>query len=261
MTTTDYSSNNNLTNELELFLAENANNFINGNRAFNQWTGKETDACEYKQLLALATKPQSYYINSLNNISGISDKDNQTDNFLSFTPIGNAAQVNIPNFLDRAVPSHLNNTSSVYTLPYATSPNLQMASNVNTMDTDNDLILKTGLNLRSKNNRAELTAKKYPHYGDIHAADIEVTVQNAGQFADNSLPNTIQTNIPGLNNSIDYHNAQNGIGINALGGRNGFGISTRVMVRNFNNGPSMSCKQYERHHHNPHHNPHHNNTN
>lgn len=237
MVTTDYSSNSNFTEELENFLAENSNNFINGNRTFNQWTGKETDPSEYKQLLALATKPQNYYINSLNNISGISDKNNQNENYLSFTPIGNAAQVNIPNFLDRAIPSHLKHTSSVYTLPYATSPNLQMSNNVNVLDTDNDLTLKTGLHLRSKNNRAHTTEKKLPYYGDVHAAEMQVTVQNAGQSTDSSQINTIKTDIPGIRNSIDYSNSANGVGINALGGRNGFGISTRVMFRNYNDGP------------------------
>jgi len=246
MVTTDYSTNNNYTDELDKFLAENSNNLINGNRVFNQWTGKETDSCEYKNLLNLSTKPLQYYVNSLNNISGINENNNQTENFLSFTPIGNAASVNVPNFLDRPVPSHLNNTSSVYTLPYNTSPNLQMANNINTMDTDNDLILKTGLHLRPKNNNAELSAKKFPHYGDIHAADIAVTVQNAGQFANKSLPNTFQTDIPGLKNSLDYNNSQNGIGINALGGPNQIGIPTRVLMSNFINGPSMSCAQYKK---------------
>ena len=99
MVTTDYSSNNNYTGELEQFLAENTNQMINGDRVFNQWTGKETDACEYKNLLNLATKPMEYYVNSLNNISGIHEDNNQNENFLSFTPIGYASQVNIPNFL------------------------------------------------------------------------------------------------------------------------------------------------------------------
>ena len=245
MTTADYSSNNNYTGELEQFLAENTNQMINRERVFNQWTGKETDSCEYKNLLNLATKPMEYYVNSLNNISGIHENNNQNDNFLSFTPIGNAAQVNIPNFFDRPIPSHLNNLSSVYTLPYLTSPNLQMANNINTLDTDNDLILKTGLHLRPKNNKSDLSSKKYPHYGDIHAAEFDLTVQNAGQNTNTSVSNKIQTDIPGLKNSYDYENSENGIGINALGGVNGFGISTRVALSNFYNGPSMSCKKYQ----------------
>jgi hypothetical protein len=244
MVTTDYSSNNNYTGELEQFLAENTNQMINGERVFNQWTGKETDACEYKNLLNLATKPMEYYVNSLNNISGIHEDNNQNDNFLSFTPIGYAAHVNIPNFLDRAIPSHLNNISSVYTLPYLTSPNLQMANNINILDTDNDLILKTGLHLRPKNNKAHLSSKKLPHFGDIHATELNLTVQNAGQNADKSVSNKIQTDIPGLRNSYDYKSSQNGIGINALGGVLGFGVPTRVALSNLYNGPSMSCKQY-----------------
>lgn len=244
MVTTDYSSNNNYTGELEQFLAENTNQMINGERVFNQWTGKETDSCEYKQLLNLATKPMEYYVNSLNNISGIHEDNNQNENFLSFTPIGYAAQVNIPNFLDRPILSHSNSLPSTYTLPYLTSPNLQMASNVNTLDTDNDLILKTGLGLRSKNNKAHLSAKTFPYYGDIHAAEFNLTVQNAGQNADPSVSNKIKTDISGLRHSYDYKNSQNGIGINALGGVLGFGISTRVALSNLYNGPSMSNKQY-----------------
>ena len=235
MTTTDYSSNNNYTGELEQFLAENTNQMINGERVFNQWTGKETDSCEYKQLLNLATKPMEYYVNSLNNISGIHEDNNQTENFLSFTSVGNAAQVHIPNFFDRPTPSNLNHLSSIYTLPYSTSPNLQMANNINTLDTDNDLILKTGLHLRSKNNKAELSAIKHPTYGDIHAAEFNLTVQNAGQNADKSVSNKIQTDIPGLKHSYDYKSSQNGIGINALGGVNSIGISSRNLMQNFYN--------------------------
>ena len=89
----DYSNNNNFTNELNNFLAENSNNFVNGDRLFNQWTGRHTDSCEYKQRLNLATKPMEYYVNSLNNISGLPDNEE----FLSFTPIGNAQNVHISN--------------------------------------------------------------------------------------------------------------------------------------------------------------------
>lgn len=237
----DYSKNNNFTNELNNFLAENSNNFVNGGRLFNQWTGIHTDSCEYKQRLNLATKPMEYYVNSLNNISGLPDNEE----FLSFTPVGNAQNVNIANLFDRPIPSTLQTTSSVYTLPYTTSPNLQLANNVNTLDTDIDLTLKTGLGLRSKNNQADLSTKNWPVYGDISSAAIGVTVQNAGQH--NNLPPDMQVvnpNIPGLNHLPSPESE--GVGINQLGGPNQIGLSSTVMLRNFQNGPNMSCKDYKK---------------
>jgi len=273
----DYSNINNYTDSLNNFLAENSENFVNGDRTFNQWTGKFTDSCEYKQRLNLATKPMEYYVNSLNNISGFSqtnnkeeftnDDNNVNNTFLSFTPIGNAAQQNISNIFDRPIPSTLQTTSSVYTLPYLTSPNLQATNNINTLDTDTDLMLKTGLGLRNKNNRAELSAKKHATYGDIHADEFGVTVQNAGHnytneinhnnnlnskienFSDspaNSVNNylSLNPNIPGLNVAINYENGSQGRGILALGGPRQVGISTRNAMINLFNGPYQSCPEY-----------------
>uniref|UniRef100_A0A6C0LGT1 Uncharacterized protein n=1 Tax=viral metagenome TaxID=1070528 RepID=A0A6C0LGT1_9ZZZZ len=237
----DYSYNNNFTNELNNFLAENSENFVNGNRLFNQWTGRHTDSCEYKQRLNLATKPMEYFVNSLNNISGLPDNEE----FLSFTPVGNAQTVHISNLFDRPIPSSLQTTPSIYTLPYSTSPNLQMENNINTLDTDLDLTLKTGLGLRPKNNQADLSSKNWPVYGDISAATLGVTSQNAGQHS--KLPHSMRVinhNIPGLNHMPSPESE--GIGIMQLGGVNGFGISSTVMMRNYNNGPNLSCKQYKK---------------
>lgn len=237
----DYSYNNNFTNELNNFLAENSNNFVNGDRLFNQWTGKHTDSCEYKQRLNLATKPMEYFVNSLNNISGLPNNEE----FLSFTPIGNAQNVHISNLFDRPIPSTLQTTPSIYTLPYSTSPNLQMENNINILDTDLDLTLKTGLGLRPKNNQADLSSKNWPVYGDISAAAIAVTAQNAGQH--NDLPHSmrvINPDIPGLNHIPSPESE--GVGIMQLGGVNQFGLSSTVMLRNWQNGPNLSCKQYKK---------------
>jgi len=237
----DYSYNNNFTNELNNFLAENSENFVNGDRLFNQWTGRHTDSCEYKQRLNLATKPMEYFVNSLNNISGLPDNEE----FLSFTPVGNAQNVHISNLFDRPIPSTLQTTPSIYTLPYSTSPNLQMENNINTLDTDLDLTLKTGLGLRPKNNQADLSSKNWPVYGDISAAAIGVTVQNAGQH--NDLPHNmrvINPDIPGLNHIPSPESE--GVGIMQLGGPNQIGLSTTVMLRNWQNGPNLSCKQYKK---------------
>lgn len=188
-------NNNYFINSQNNFLAENSNKFVNGDRVFNQWTGKHTDSCEYKQRLNLATKPMEYYVNSLNNISGLQ----QNEEFLSFTPIGQANTVFVPNVYDRPIPSTLQKSNESNTIPFATSPNLGATNNINTYDTDNDLILKTGLTIRRKNNQAELAAKQWPNYGDIHAAAIGVTVQNFGQYNDNEAVNsTYNKNIPGL---------------------------------------------------------------
>ena len=236
----DYSVNDNFTNDLNNFLAENSQNFVNGDRVFNQLTSNHTDSCEYKQRLNLATKPMEYYVNSLNNISGLPENEE----FLSFTPVGNAQTVNIPNLFDRPIPSSLQTTSSVYTPPYSTSPDLQMANNINTLNTDLDLTLKTGLGLRQKNNQADLSTKNWPVYGDIHSAAIAVTDQNAGQH--NNLPpqfNVINNYIPGLNHMPSPESE--GVGIMQLGGVNGFGISSTVATKNYLNGPNMSCAQFK----------------
>jgi hypothetical protein len=241
-TQVDYTNVNNYTNDLNNFLAENSEQFVNGDRTFNQWTNKFSDACESKQRLNLATKPMEYFVNSLNNISGTTE-----ENFLSFTPIGNASQQNIANTFDRPIPSTLLTTSSVYTLPYLTSPNLQATNNINTLDTDTDLMLKTGLGLRNKNNRADLSEKRFPNYGDIH--DMGVTVQNAGQF--NKSKSKINPKLPpGLNIDINYENNTQGIGILPLGGPNGFGIDTYNMNLNLQHGPFQSCPDYMKNPHN-----------
>ena len=237
----DYSRNNNFTNDLNNFLAENSNNFVNGDRLFNQWTGKHTDSCEYKQRLNLATKPMEYFVNSLNNISGLPENEE----FLSFTPVGNAQNVNISNLFDRPIPSSLQTTSSIYTFPYSTSPNLQMENNINTLDTDLDLTLKTGLGLRSKNNQAELSSKIWPVYGNLYNTAIGVTSQNAGQYT--KLPpefNVVNPNIPGLNHLPSPESE--GVGIMQNGGIDGFGISTTVALRNLQNGPNMNSLQYKK---------------
>jgi len=240
----EYSNNDNsthtFTNATNNFLAENSNNFVNSDRTFNQWTGIDSDSCSYNQRLNLATKPMEYYVNSLNNISGV---DNQ-DTFLSFTPVGNAQQVNIPNLFDRAIPSTLEKKSSTYTLPYLTSPCFGASNNINTYDTDTDLILKAGLLLRSKNNQANLSQKQWPNYGDIHANEFDATVQNAGQNNDPNLHKSYNSNIPGLNSTP---NTQfNGIGVVSLNAGDNFWISSTNALQNYMNGPYLNCKEYKK---------------
>tara|TARA_B100001093_G_scaffold501778_1_gene553894 strand:+ start:357 stop:1088 length:732 start_codon:yes stop_codon:yes gene_type:complete len=207
---------------------------VNGDRVFNQWTGINSDSCEYKQLLNLATKPMEYYVNSLNNISGLPENEE----FLSFTPIGNATVYNIPNMFDRPIPSTLQRTSSTYTPKYSTSPFLGNNNNVNVLDTDNDLILKTGLTLRSKNNQSELSAKNWPKYGDISSASLDVSTQNFGQFQSPDLPSSVNSNISGLNVMPNHYFNQR------MQDPSRMFVNTYVANQNYFNGPSPSPQQY-----------------
>lgn len=234
----EYSNNNNNIDNLNQFLATNSKNLVNGERLFNQFTNSFYDSCEYKNNLNLATKPMRYYVNSLNNISGLLKNEQN----LAFTPIGNAQVQNISNIYERAIPSKLTRGSSIYTLPYSTSPDLQKASNINTLDTDMDLILKTGLTLRNKNN--DLSDITFPYFGDIHSSDIGVLYQNAGQYNDlKPEMQVVNPNIDGLNHS--RNNISVGNGILALGGTNGFGISSRNAIRNISNGKYLNNKEYK----------------
>lgn len=243
----EYSNNSNnfmntekFTNEMNHFWAENSKTLVNGDRTFNQWTDIRTDPCSYNQRLNLSTKPMEYYVNSLNNISGLPNEDT----FLSFTPVGNAQQVNVPNLFDRAIPSTLQTTPSVYTYPYSTSPFFGSSNNINTLDTDTDLMLKTGLTLRNKNNQANLAQKNWPVFGDIHAADIGVTVQNAGQYNSPHLPRELNPKIPGLN--VTANPQANGIGVVSMNAGGNYWISSTNALQNFMNGPFLDCKEYKK---------------
>jgi hypothetical protein len=180
-----------------------------------------------------------YYVNSLNNISGLPENEE----FLSFTPIGNAQNVHIANLYDRPIPSTLQTTSPPYTFPYNTSPNLQMSNNINTLDTDMDLTLKTGLGLRQKNNQANLSSISWPSFGDISAAAHAVTSQNAGQNIKN-LPKDAMVkypDIPGLNHMPSA--ISQGVGILNDPSRNF--VDSYVVIKNYQIGPFKSSKEYK----------------
>lgn len=246
-------------NQLNNFLAKNSNNFVNGDRTFNQWTGKHTDSCEYKQRLNLATKPMEYYVNSLNNISGATKCDepiessgssqkegfgnqklyNNNNPFLTFTPIGNTQVVNIANVYDRPIPSTLQKTSSIYTLPYSTSPFLGASNNVNNLDTDNDLVLKAGRHLRSKNNSAKDSEKQFAFDGDLIKEELASTVQRIDPLP-TGLSDVINPNVPGLNVAYNYR-----INNNTLSDPSRTSVSSTVALRNYHTGPLLSCPEYK----------------
>ena len=230
----DYSYNNNTqVDSLDLFLSEN-------DRTFNQLTAKHSDTGSYKQRLTLATKPLQYYVNSLNNVSGL----NNNDNFLSFTPIGNAQVVNIQNINDRPIPSTLQTTPSVYTSPYSTSPFLGSSNNINTYDTDTDLFLKTGSLLRNKNNQSELSQVKWASFADVSEKSVGVTTQNAGQHNSNDLEKSFNPHIPGLN--VTPNDYSKGIGAINMDPGSNYLVSSRNALQNFANGPFLDCKQFKK---------------
>lgn len=240
--TNNFENTNKFTNELNNFFAENSNNFVNGDRAFNQWTGKHTDSCEYKQRLNLATKPMEYYVNSLTNISGLNDNED----FFSFTPVGQAQTVHISGQFDRPIPSTLQKTSSLYTPPYSTSPFLGQANNINTLDTDNDLILKAGLELRRKNNQSQLAEMKWPTYGDIHEAELAVTTQKSKLHYPKDLPSSVNPNVLGLNVQANDEIIGSGFQSNAWIG----GLSSTNALQNYLNY-IQSCPAYVKAHKHP----------
>jgi len=212
----------------------NHSNNLNNNAMFDEWTRIHNDSASISQQDDLSTKPMKYYANSFNNISGTNDK------YLAFTPIGQAQFSAVPNVYDRAIPSNLNRGhSSVYTPPMSTSAFLGSSNGVNPLETDLDLTLKTGLTLRSKRSDNDVSAIKFPHYGDL-AVKAEV-VQNAGQFWDNKLSNRFNQDILGLNESMSI--TSQGAGGNYTLFSNQAGISTRNAMINYQNPGGKSGAQ------------------
>lgn len=211
---------------------------VNENRVFNQFTRGYYDSCEYQNLLKVATKPLKYVVNSFNNTTGTENPD------LAFTPVGNQRPENVRNMYERPLPSKLNRSNTVYTLPYATSPGIGYANNVNTLDTDLDLSLKTGIGQnRLKSSGKDISYVTFPHYGDLYDSEFTKTVQNAGNYFKEGSVYTDRLNeqIRGLNEQESLNT--NGIGIiRPYTGLN-FGISSRVAYMNLANGPLKSCPE------------------
>ena len=212
-------------------------NNSNQNFTFDQWTGVHSDPCEYKQSLNLATKPLQYYVNSLNNVSGTQEPH------LTFTPVGNAKGEHISNIFERPIPSTLQKSSATYTTPYATSPFIGAQNNFNPVDTDTDLTLKTGLELRPKN--LDLSNLKWPSFGDIHSHSIKTLYNNAGQFygknsaGDTVLSNRMNQTINGLNEQQSKISQGTGAIWPDYSGHQ-IGADTYQMQLNYQNGPHLS---------------------
>ena len=206
--------------------SNNSMNIINKERGFDTWTGIYNDPASTENSYKLSTKPMKYYVNSLNTKDGTENRD------LSYTSVGQAQFSAIANVYDRAIPSNLNRgTSSTYTFPHSTSAFLGSTNNISHVNTDTDLNLKTGLNIRAKRSENDISSIQYPHYGDISVK--EKIVQNAGQFWDNSKSNKINDRILGLNESMSTQSQ--GPGGNYSLGPHQCGISTRNAMINYQN--------------------------
>ena len=206
--------------------AENSMNIINDDRQFNTWTNIHNDPASTNNSYKISTKPIKYYVNSLNTKAGTENQD------LNFTIVGNAQFSAVANIYDRAIPSNLSRgVSSTYTFPHSTGAFLGSTNNISHVNTDTDLNLKTGLNIRPKRSENDLSDIKYPHYGDVSVkASI---VQNAGQFWDNSKSNKINNGILGLNESMNIESQ--GKGGNYSLGPHQCGISSRNAMINYQN--------------------------
>lgn len=211
---------------------------VNENRVFNQFTRGYYDSCEYQNLLKVSTKPLKYVVNSFNNTTGTENPD------LAFTPIGNQRPEYVRNMYERPLPTKLDRSNTVYTLPYSTSPGIGYANNINTLDTDLDLALKTGIGgPRAKSSGNDHSYIKYPHYGDLYVDQFNNTVQNAGHLfkEGNVHTNRLNQDILGLNEQEGLY--ANGIGIVRPYTGLDFGISSRVAYMNLANGPLKSCPE------------------
>ena len=214
--------------------AKNSMNIINNNKQYNEWTGIYNDPSSTENNYKLATKPMKYYVNSLNNKSGTENED------LNFTPIGQAQFSAVSNIYDRAVPSNLNRgVSSTYTFPHSTSAYLGSTNNINHFNTDIDLNLKTGINIRPKRSANDLSAIPWNKFGDVSVK--EEIVSNAGQFWDNTISNRLNDDIKGLNESMSVESQ--GKGGNYSLGPYQCGISTRNAMINYQNPGGKSGKE------------------
>lgn len=138
--------------------------------------------------------------------------------------------INVSSEIERPVATYAGrkDLSGGFILPYTTTPDYGVRSGVNPIDTDNDLILKTGLTLREKKSGKDTSSRAYDVYGDASVS--AVIVQNAGQFYDPTLMKTKGTE-PGFNRDINL--LANGVGVIWPEGQM-CGISSRGLMQNIN---------------------------
>ena len=107
--------------------------------------------------------PMKYYTNTFNQLS---KERNERDN-IKFTPVGNIKTNTDASYRPLPLPTRSKESSTTFTLNYSTSPFLGQSSNINPYETDMDLTLKTGLLIRPKGSENDISAIKYPHFGDL----------------------------------------------------------------------------------------------
>ena len=201
--------------------------------SYNQFTNTSYDTSAYNDKMRIGTAPMKYYINDFNTIEGTNNP------FLTYTPIGNAQTQGMSGDFERPLPSRLNSLPTTHTLNYSTTPQLGLSSNINTEQTDMDLILKTGLTLRPKNSGNPISELKYPHFGDISSKEIELSHQNAGQFYPKNLDRVYDKDVCGLNCQQNIVSQGTGV-IWPIGQQ--IGLSSRNAYYNYAQGnPGVKC--------------------
>ena len=140
------------------------------NSLFNMQTNKFSDA-PYNNILGyISTKPFTYYTTN-----GPFNNDN---NVLT---VGHSAVTHQrPIFNERFQPTKLNELPVSHTLPYSTSADRGTARNNNNEFTTTGTIIREGSgNMRSRNNRRELSEIQYNYYGNNHSEAINNSIQSA----------------------------------------------------------------------------------
>ena len=178
-----------------------------------------TDNILYDQAFATGDRPIKYIINQFN------VPPNQY-----FPVIGNARGLNVRSDFERPIPTYTGRKVIEGTvLPYATTPDYNLKSGDNPVDTTNGFLLKAGLTLRNKKSGNDTSSRGYEIFGDASVSP--VIVQNAGQFRDPSMPLTRGVEL-GYNREITRY--ANGVGVIWPEGQQ-CGISSRNTMLNITN--------------------------
>lgn len=164
-------------------------------------------------------RPIKYTINSLN------APPNQY-----FPEVGNARTLFVASEIERPVATYTGRKVNDGTvLPYATTPDYNLKSGDNPIDTANGFLLKTGLTMRNKKSGNDTSSRAYEIFGDASVSP--VIVQNAGQFRDPGMPLTRGVEL-GYNREITRY--ANGVGVIWPEGQQ-CGISSRNTMMNITN--------------------------
>lgn len=176
----------------------------------------------YDEPYSIGPKPIKYILSDFNS--------NKYPRQQTFPVIGNARNVYVSSEIERPIPTYTGRKSvEGFVLPFTTTPDYNLKSGDNPMDTTNGFILKTGMSLRNKKSGNDTSWRAYEIFGDSSVSP--VVVQNAGQFRDPSVPVNKGT-APGYNREINRY--ANGVGVIWPEGQV-CGVSSRNMMMNITN--------------------------